>query len=400
MFEPEAARALRNLFALRAIRGCHFIVDRNGLWPVLLFLQKAASLQSGLVKPEWVGVRPRRPGEHLAVSGEGGLGLPRLGQGGGALAGGLVAPVGRGGEVGGQTGIHRGGLGKAWGFVAAQSKEGVGFFHQRGVANLGRWVATEDAVVEGEGIGKTAVTQEKGSLLEAGAVAQGRAALGNLVKRGKRAPCPLRAHAAGGGLRGKEFGQGGGFGLGLALGQLGQDRFRRGVVTGPRVKFSEFEGNVGSLRCTGVGGEEFGRSSDQFLAGTRTGIVCGENFRGGEGGGAWRGVGLGLCRAQDAFRGGRFAPPHAPLGQGKFGLEGVIDSGGAPGEGVESVNLPLPSLSRSDEEGPADEVGIAGFALAEELKGTAGQREVLGREGGDKAVCCGGGLFLRGCERL
>ena len=167
------------------------------------------------------------------------------------------------------------------------------------------------------------------------------------------------------------------------------------MVTDTRVKLSEFEGNVGCLRCVGVSGEEFGRSSDQFLARTRTGVVRGKNFRGSKGGGARRGVGLGLRGAQDAFGGRSLAPANAPLSQSKFGLEGVIDSGGAPGEGVESVNFPFARFGCSDKERPADKVGIAGLAFAEELQGIAGQREVFGREGGDEAVCGGGGFFLR-----
>ena len=144
------------------------------------------------------------------------------------------------------------------------------------------------------------------------------------------------------------------------------------------MQFSKFEGNVRGFRCIGVGGKKFDRGSDQFLARTRTGVVCGENFRGGEGGGAWRGVGLGLSRAEDAFGGRRLAAAHTPLGQSKFGLEGVIDGGGAPGEGAEPVNLSLARLGRGNKKGPADEVGITGFALAQKIEGTAGEGEVFG----------------------
>ena len=264
------------------------------------------------------------------------------------------------------------------------------------MANLWRRVAAEGAVVKSEGVGQAAVAQEKRGLLEAGAVPQGRITLRNLVKPRERTPCALRTHAARGGLRGKEFGQCGGLGIGQALAQLGQHRFGRSMVADTRVQFSKFEGNVRGFRRIGVGGKKIGRGSDQFLARTRTGVVRGENFRGGEGGGAWRGVGLGLSRAEDAFGSRSLAAAHTPLGQSEFGLEGIIDRRGAPGEGVEPVNLSFARLGRGNKKGPADKVRIARFALAEKIKGTAGEGEVFGRKRGDKTVGRGGGFFLRG----
>ena len=138
-----------------------------------MFLEEAPCLEPGFVKPKRVGICSRRPGQHIAVGGESGFGLAGLGQRSGALAGCLVAPIGRGGEVGGQTGVDGGSFRKAFGFAAAQSEKCVRLFHQGGMANLWRRVAAEGAVVKSKGVGQAAVAQKKRGLLEAGAVPQG-----------------------------------------------------------------------------------------------------------------------------------------------------------------------------------------------------------------------------------
>ena len=363
-----------------------------------MFLEEASGLESGFVEPEVVGSRARRTGQHFAVGGQGGLRLAGLGQRGGALASSLVAPVSGGGGFVGQTGIDRGGFGEFGGIVVAKGEKRVGFLHKRGVLDLGRRIAGQNAVIERDCVGELAVAQEERCLLETRAVPQGRLALRDLVEPCEGASGAFGAHASCGGLGGKKFGQCGLLRVGRILRKTGEDRFCCGVIAGTGMQLAKFESDVGRLGRVGMGGEEFRGSLDQFLARPGAGIVRGKNGGRSERGGTRFGIRFGLRRAQDPFCGLGLSAGQSPFGQGKFGLEGVVGRGRAAGEGVESVDLSLARLGRGEEEGPSYEVGIRGIGLPQEFERLSGQVEIFGRECGEQAVGGGYGFFLRGAR--